>query len=100
MVTGKRAFERQTAAETLVAILRERVEPIGLQNRDAPPPLCWAIERCLTKEADKRYVFTRDLARELAAMRDRFSEEPVKQAEPARPIFLCNGPGLSGGKRK
>jgi predicted ATPase len=87
MVTGKRAFERQTAAETLVAILRERVEPIGLQNRDAPAPLCWAIERCLTKDADKRYVSTRDLARELAAIRDRFSEEPVKQAE-TRPANL------------
>ena len=87
MVTGKRAFERQTAAETLVAILRERVEPIGLQNRDAPAPLCWAIERCLTKEPDKRYVSTRDLARELAAIRDRFSEKPVQQAEP-RPANL------------
>ena len=87
MVTGKRAFERQTAAETLVAILRERVEPIGLQNRDAPAPLCWAIERCLTKEADKRYVSTRDLARELAAIRDRFWEKPVKQAE-TRPANL------------
>src|ERR1700677_4739575 len=87
MVTGKRAFERQTAAETLVAILRERVEPIGLQNREAPAPLCWAIERCLTKEPDKRYVSTRDLARELAAIRDRFSEKPVQQAEP-RPANL------------
>jgi predicted ATPase len=87
MVTGKRAFERQTAAETLVAILRERVEPIGLQNRDAPAPLCWAIERCLTKEADKRYVSTRDLARELAVIRDRFWEKPVKQAE-TRPANL------------
>jgi predicted ATPase/serine/threonine protein kinase len=87
MVTGKRAFERQTVAETLVAILRERVEPVGLQNRDAPAPLCWAIERCLTKEPDKRYVSTRDLARELAAIRDRFSEEPVKRAE-TRPANL------------
>jgi predicted ATPase/serine/threonine protein kinase len=87
MVTGKRAFERETAAETLVAILRERVEPVGLQNRDAPAPLCWAIERCLTKEPDKRYVSTRDLARELAAIRDHFWEKPVGQAE-TRPANL------------
>src|SRR5437867_10800325 len=46
MVTGKRAFQRSTAAETLVAILREQAEPIGVQNPDAPAPLCWAIERC------------------------------------------------------
>jgi predicted ATPase/serine/threonine protein kinase len=82
MVTGKRAFQRSTAAETLVAILREQAEPIGVQNPDAPAPLCWAIEKCLAKQPDKRYVSTRDLARELAAIRDRFSEKPVKQVEP------------------
>ncbi|MGB6775702.1 MAG: tetratricopeptide repeat protein [Terriglobales bacterium] len=81
MVTGKRAFKKSTAAETMVAILREQPEPIGLQNRDAPAPLCWAIERCLAKEPHKRYVSTRELARELAAIRDRFSERPGKQAE-------------------
>jgi len=87
MVTGKRAFQRSTAAETMVAILREQAEPIGVQNPDVPAPLCWAIERCLAKEPDKRYVSTRELARELAAIRDRFSEKPVKQVE-ARPANL------------
>jgi predicted ATPase/predicted Ser/Thr protein kinase len=81
MVTRQRAFQRSTAAETMVAILREQAEPIGLRNRDAPAPLCWAIERCLTKDPDQRYVSTRDLARELAAIRDRFLGEAVKQAE-------------------
>ena len=71
-----------TAAETLVAIIREQAEPIAVQNPDAPAPLCWAIERCLAKDPDKRYVSTRDLARELAAIRDRFSEKPARQAEP------------------
>ncbi len=81
MVTGKRAFQRSTAAETLVAILREQAAPVGVQNPDAPAPLCWAIERCLAKEPEERYVSTRDLARELAAIRDRFTEKPVQQAE-------------------
>jgi len=87
MVTGKRAFQRSTAAETLVAILREQAGPIGVQNPDAPAPLCWAIERCLAKEPDKRYMSTRHLARELAAIRDRFSERPVKQME-SRPTNI------------
>jgi predicted ATPase len=52
-----------------------------MQNRDAPAPLCWAIERCLAKEPDKRYVSTRELARELAAIRDRFLEKPAQPAE-------------------
>jgi predicted ATPase/predicted Ser/Thr protein kinase len=81
MVSGKRAFKRNTVAETMVAILREEVEPIAGQNPDAPAPLCWAIDRCLEKEPDKRYDSTRDLAHELAAIRDRFSEKQVKQAE-------------------
>jgi predicted ATPase len=81
MLTGKRAFERGTAAETLVAIMREQAKPIAAQNPDAPAPLCWLIERCLAKEPDKRYVSTRELARELAAIRDRLSEKPPKQVE-------------------
>src|SRR3984893_16378030 len=87
MVTGKRAFQKRTAPETLVAILREDAEPLGVQNPDAPAPLCWAIERCLAKEPDKRYVSTRDLARELAAIRDRFSEKQSKEVE-TRPTNL------------
>jgi predicted ATPase len=58
-----------------------------LQNPDVPPPLGWAIERCLAKEPDKRYVSTRDLARELAAIRDRFSEKLSKEEE-TRPANL------------
>ena len=87
MVTGKRAFKRGTAAETMVAILRDQPEPIAMLNRDAPAPLCWAVERCLAKEPDKRYVSTRELARELTAIRDRFSEKPAKQPE-IRPANL------------
>src|SRR5277367_2884583 len=87
MVARKCAFKRITAAETLTAILREQAEPIGVQNPDAPAPLCWAIDRCMAKEPDRRYVSTRELARELAAIRDRFSEKPAKAAE-VRPINL------------
>jgi predicted ATPase len=87
MVTGKRAFQRSTAAETMVAILREQTEPIVLQHRDVPAPLCWVIERCLAKDPDKRYASTRDLARELEAIRERFSEKPVEPTE-LRPINL------------
>ncbi|HXM62262.1 MAG TPA: protein kinase [Terriglobales bacterium] len=87
MVTGKRAFQRSTVPETMVAILREQTEPIAAQNPDVPAPLCWAIERCLEKDPDKRYVSTRDLARELATIRDRFSEKPTKPVE-TRPTNL------------
>ena len=100
MVTGKRAFQRSTAAETLVAILREPPEPITRQNRDAPAPLCWAIERCLAKEPDKRYVSTRDLARELATIRDRFSEKPLQQVEARPPNLPAQRTGFVGREKE
>lgn len=81
MLAGKRPFHKSSLADTLVAILREQAEPVAAQNRNAPAPLCWAIERCLAKEREKRYASTRELARELAAIRDCFSEEPTKRAE-------------------
>jgi predicted ATPase len=87
MVAGKRAFQRNTAAETMVAIIREQANPIGGQNPDAPAPLCWAIERCLAKDPSRRYTSTRELARELTAIRDRFSELSSGQAE-TRPTNL------------
>jgi predicted ATPase len=87
MVTGKRAFHRSTAVETMVAILREQPRAVGIENPDTPAPLCWAIERCLAKDPEKRYASTRDLARELATIRDRLSEKPAKQAE-IRPTNL------------
>jgi predicted ATPase len=73
MVTGKRAYQRTTKLETLVAILRETPEPMGALAQDLPIPLCWVIERCLAREPNKRYMSTRDLARDLAAMRDHLS---------------------------
>ncbi len=70
MASGRRAFQRQTAVETLAAIVRD--EPPTLA--DAPEPLRWIIERCLAKDPAERYDSTRDLARDLAAARDRLSE--------------------------
>ena len=81
MVTGKRAFRRSTIAETIVAVLREQPQPIAAQAPDAPAPLCWAIDRCLAKDPNQRYASTRDLARELAAIRDRFSQNAAAPTE-------------------
>jgi serine/threonine protein kinase len=58
MITGKKTFERPTAAETMTAIIREDppVLPDSLRG-----PLRWTIERCLAKEPARRYDTTRDL---------------------------------------
>jgi len=71
MVTGRRAFRGDSAAETLAAIIREEPEPLASVRPEVPSPLGWVIERCLAKEPAERYESTRDLARDLATLRDR-----------------------------
>ncbi len=74
MVTGRRAWKRSTAAETLTAIIREDPPPIASAAPGAPPALRWIIDRCLAKDPDERYGSTRDLARDLATLRDHLGE--------------------------
>jgi Tol biopolymer transport system component/predicted Ser/Thr protein kinase len=88
MATGARAFRRKTSAETLVAIMREEPEPIGQLNPRAPAHVRWIIERCLAKDPEERYASTKDLARDLASVRDHLSEASASgglaAAEPLR----------------
>jgi len=74
IATGRKPFQKKTAAETMSAIIREEPEPIGKVQPDVPPPLRWIVERCLAKDPGERYVSTRDLARDLASVRDHVSE--------------------------
>jgi serine/threonine protein kinase/Tol biopolymer transport system component len=86
MITGRRAFQKATAVETLSAIIREEPEPLSDRAPHAPVPLPWIVERCLAKEPEERYASTRDLARELASLRDHLSETSRSEAPelPAR----------------
>ncbi len=83
MATGKRAFARGSAAETMAAIIREEPEPLAGLAPEIPAALRWVIERCLAKDPHERYASTRDLARDLAQLRDHASETS-QRASPAR----------------
>jgi len=71
LATGEKAFQRATAVDTLAAILHEEPAPAATIRPDLPVPFSWIVERCLAKEPSRRYVATRDLARDLEALRDR-----------------------------
>ena len=58
MATGKRAFQKKTAIDTLAAILNDEPEPIAALNPQVPAPLRWIVERCLAKEPEDRYAST------------------------------------------
>lgn len=87
MVTGFPAFRKKTHAETTAAILRDEPERLSSRMLQAPPPFLWIIERCLAKEPKDRYASTQDLARDLAAVRDRLAEASTRSSEP-RPNSL------------
>jgi eukaryotic-like serine/threonine-protein kinase len=74
MATGQRAFERGTTAETLTAIIREEPQSVAQANPKVPAPIRWLVERCLAKDPEDRFGTTKDLARDLASIRDHLSE--------------------------
>ncbi len=86
MATGRRAFQRGSAPQTLTAIIQEEPEPIATANPKAPAPVRWIVERCLAKEPRNRYASTEDLARELATLRDHLSEATSAVGVPAEAL--------------
>ena len=85
LLTGRRAFARNNAADTLSAILRDEPEPLRNLARDVPEPLARIVHRCLSKEAAGRYGSTGDLAHDLRALRGGSGEAPAEFAPRAGP---------------
>ncbi len=78
MASGKRAFDRGSAIETLTAVLRDEPSPLEAANPALPAPLCWVVERCLSKDPEARYASTRDLAWDLKSLWDHLSRSSGK----------------------
>jgi predicted ATPase/serine/threonine protein kinase len=85
MASGRRPFEHRTAAETIASILRDPPQP--LDTAGVPPPLRWVIERCLRKRPAERYYSTRELADELAGLRQQLAApRPARAASNLSPL--------------
>ena len=67
MVTGRRAFDRESAAETMTAIVKDDPPAIP-QDLDVPPALERIIRRCLEKRPDDRFRSAADLAFQLETL--------------------------------
>ena len=62
MLTGRRAFVRETVPETITAILREDIPDIHRSNPQVSLPLDELLRRCLDKDPERRFQSTQDLA--------------------------------------
>ena len=65
MVSGIRAFRKETSAETMTAILNEDPPDLSVSARPLPPNLERVIRRCLEKKPLQRFQSARDLAFDL-----------------------------------
>ncbi|HSB28927.1 MAG TPA: protein kinase [Pyrinomonadaceae bacterium] len=67
MISGRRAFQRETMAETISAILKEDPEEFTQSNANSPA-LERIVRRCLEKKPDRRFQSTSDLGFALEAL--------------------------------
>jgi hypothetical protein len=84
MLTGQRAFRRDSAVETMHAVLREDPPPFVAAGRNIPPGLERIVLRCLEKEPEQRFHSARDLAFALDALSA--SSSALSQAGLAPPM--------------
>ena len=68
MITGRRAFRRETMAETMTAILKEEPEELTESNPNISPSLERIVRRCLEKKRERRFQSTSDLGFALEAL--------------------------------
>ena len=68
MLAGKRAFQRETVAETMTAILKEEPPDLAEINSAVPQQLERIVRRCLEKQPERRFQSASDLAFALEAL--------------------------------
>src|SRR6185436_16972642 len=84
MVTGRRAFQRETAAETMTAILRE--DPPEDAMAGVPSAIERIVRRCLEKKPEARFRSAHDLAFALEAFSGTTSAAAPARTTPASAV--------------
>ncbi len=105
MITGRRAFRRETMAETMTAILKEEPEDLSASNPNINPSLERIVNRCLEKKPERRFQSTADLSFALEALgqpstssgRQLTSAANVAAAETKRSVWRARLPWIAVG---
>ena len=84
MLTGVRAFSRDTTAETMTAILNDEPPETLETSRHIPPALDRIVRHCLEKSPDHRFQSARDLAFDLESASNLTSSGGVPAAKAQR----------------
>jgi serine/threonine protein kinase/Tol biopolymer transport system component len=85
MLSGSRAFKRNSSIETLSAILKEDPPELIDISPNIPPSLDRLVRRCMEKDRDLRFQTARDLAFNLETMSTTAQAPPPTPRPPAQP---------------
>jgi eukaryotic-like serine/threonine-protein kinase len=84
MLSGVRAFRRDTAAETMTAVLKDDPPELSDPGRSVSPTLERIVRRCLEKSPEQRFQSARDLSFALSALSGTETSSMVRAAAAPR----------------
>jgi eukaryotic-like serine/threonine-protein kinase len=84
MLTGSRAFQGESSAAQLAAVMRDDPKPLNEFRRDVSPEVRRIVSRCLKKNPAARYASGTELAHDLKSCRDLLFPESGASLSPAR----------------
>ncbi|HYV74018.1 MAG TPA: protein kinase [Candidatus Binatia bacterium] len=84
MLTGRKAFDANSSAALLAAVMRDDPKPISELKGDIPAEVRRIIARCMKKKPTDRYASGAELAQELKAARDLVFPESGASLSPGR----------------
>lgn len=82
MLSGKRAFDRQSSADVIVAVSREEPKPLRDLVRDVPDDLRHLVKRCLRKQPEDRYASIAEVEGKLEEIRALSSRPHQRRQSP------------------
>jgi eukaryotic-like serine/threonine-protein kinase len=87
MLTGQRAFQKPTSADTMSAILNEDPPALSKTAAQTPPALLRIVRRCLEKNPEQRFQSASDLAFAFGALSDSDNASSVAVERAHRAMF-------------
>ncbi len=78
MLSGRRAFKRNTNVETMNAILNEDLPELSTLQPKIPLSLSRIVRHCLEKNPEERFYSARDLAFDLEAVSEVAFTRPLQ----------------------
>ncbi len=92
MLTGKKAFDADSSAALLAAVMRDNPTPVSELRRDVPSELRSIVSRCLKKNPGDRYASASELLLELKRCRELLFPESGAALSPARMAHQAKRP--------